>query len=237
MFIFILVFSFYVQKRTVAQSDDSTFEKLQTPQDEIGVFSGRISRFNREIKTIKFKVSFSNLKYLNQKDQVEFWDEKNTEHKCLGYVLGRSSDYLLVQIPKLEFCEKHLYITAGAYFKFYSKDLVNNVAMGKDVVQILLKKRLVVEAKIEKNSQFLSTFADKMRATNDAYEVKRQKLMAEWKEALSLLEEDKIIQSRLTKDLERQRDEIDKKLELYKVHDQNLAIDRWSLDSRLYIKK
>ena len=54
---------------------------------------------------------------------------------------------------------------------------------------------------------------------------------------LNSLEEDRVQSVRLAKDLEQRRDEIDKKLELYKVQDENMTLDRWSLDSRLYYKK
>ena len=40
--------------------------------DGRGNFSGRISRFNREINTLKIKVDFANLKYLNSRDRLEF---------------------------------------------------------------------------------------------------------------------------------------------------------------------
>ena len=44
---------------------------------EEGFFSGRISKINKEISTVRIKVDFDNIKYLNPKDKIEFWDEKN----------------------------------------------------------------------------------------------------------------------------------------------------------------
>ncbi len=205
--------------------------------DGRGYFSGRISRFDRQIKTLKIKVEFSNLKYLNPKDRLEFWDERNTSQKCLGYVIGRSADFLLIKAPELSMCEKFLLITSGAYLKFYSKDLENNLEMGKDVVNLLLKKRMAVQGQMDLRQKEIDSHLEKVATVNSRYDVLRKKLEMEWQKELNALEEDRVQSIRLAKDLEQRRDEIDKKLELYKVNDENMVLDRWSLDSRMYFKK
>lgn len=205
--------------------------------DGRGYFSGRISRFNREINTLKIKVDFANLKYLNSRDRLEFWDERNTSQKCRGYVLGRSADFVLVKAPDLKTCEKFLLITAGAYLKFYSKDLENNLELGKDVVGLLLKKRMAVEGQMTLRQKEIDSHLERVGAVNARYDLLRKKLEQEWQKELNALEEDRVQSVRLAKDLEQRRDEIDKKLELYKVQDENMTLDRWSLDSRLYYKK
>lgn len=205
--------------------------------DGRGNFSGRISRFNREINTLKIKVDFANLKYLNSRDRLEFWDERNTSQKCRGYVLGRSADYILVKAPDLKSCEKFLLITAGAYLKFYSKDLENNLELGKDVVGLLLKKRMAIDGQMTLRQKEIDSHLERVGAVNARYDLLRKKLEQEWQKELNALEEDRVQSVRLAKDLEQRKDEIDKKLELYKVQDENMTLDRWSLDSRLYYKK
>lgn len=205
--------------------------------DGQGNFSGRISRFNREIKTLKIKVDFANLKYLNPRDRLEFWDERNTSQKCKGYVIGRSADFVLIKAPELAMCEKFLLITAGAYLKFYSKDLENNLEMGKDVVSLLLKKRMAIQGQMDLRQKEIDSHLTRVSTVNARYDLLRKKLEMEWQKELNALEEDRVQSLRLAKDLEQRRDEIDKKLELYKVNDENMSLDRWSLDSRLYYKK
>jgi len=206
-------------------------------QSEEGFFSGRISKLNNEIRTIRIKVNFDNLKYLNAKDRVELWEEKNKSYKCKGYVLGRSSEYLLLKIPEMKECTKFVYITSGSYLKFFSQDLVNNIKMGKEVVEILLKKRMALEGQMEMRNKDLTAHNERMNAVNARYQSLREKLETEWQKELHNLEEDRLYSMRSFKDLERRRDEIDQKLELYKVKDENLTLDRWSLDSSLYYKK
>ncbi|MGZ3787975.1 MAG: hypothetical protein ACXVLQ_05595 [Bacteriovorax sp.] len=204
---------------------------------EEGFFSGRISRINKEISVVRVKVDFDNIKYLNPKDKVEFWDEKNVTQKCKAYIVGRTSDYLLLKVPEMNFCEKYLYFTTGAYFKFYSEDLLNNVKMGKEVVTILLKKRIAVQGQMDQKNKEITSSVERVNAINARYQTLRDKLDQEWQKELHAMDEDKTFAVRSYKDLERRLDEIDQKLEQYKIKDENLTLDRWSLDSNLYFKK
>lgn len=204
---------------------------------EEGFFSGRISRINHSINVVRIKVDFDNIKYLNPKDKLEFWDEKNTTQRCKSFIIGRTSDYLLLKVPELASCEKYLYFTLGAYFKFYSEDLLNNISMGKEVVTILLKKRMAVLGQLSVKTKEISAHIERVNAINARYQTLRDKLDQEWQKELHALDEDKTYAVRSFKDLERRRDEIDQKLEQYKIKDENLTLDRWSLDSHLYFKK
>jgi tetrahydromethanopterin S-methyltransferase subunit G len=177
------------------------------------------------------------VKYINPKDIVEFWDEKNPTLKCRGYILGRTADYLMVKIPEIKSCTRNVYFTAGAYFRFYSEDFKNNILMGREVVSILLKKRLAISSQMDDKNKDIVSHQERVNAINSRYQSLREKLDLEWKKELHALEEDKVYATRSFKDLEQRLDEIDQKLELYKVKDENLTLDRWSLDSRLYFKK
>ncbi len=209
----------------------------QAELSEDGFFSGRLSHINYQISTVRVKVDFDNIKYLNPKDQIQFWDEKNINQKCNGYILGRSASYVLVKVNQIKYCEKFLYFTTGAYFRFYSEDLVNNIVMGKEVVGILIKKRLAVQGQIDNKNKEISANIERVNTLNDRYQVLRAKLEEEWKKELQALESDKLASTHSMLDLTRRRDEIDQKMELYKVKDENLTTDRWSLDSKLYFKK
>lgn len=210
---------------------------LYAELSEEGFFSGRISKINKDISTVRVKVDFDNIKYLNPKDQIEFWDEKNETQKCKSYIIARTSDYLLLKVPEMTFCQKYLYFTTGAYFKFYSEDLLNNVKMGKEVVTILLKKRMAVHGQLAERNKEITAHVERVNAINARYQTLRDKLDQEWRKELHALDEDKTYAVRSYKDLERRRDEIDQKLEQYKIKDENLTLDRWSLDSHLYFKK
>jgi hypothetical protein len=204
---------------------------------EEGFFSGRISKINRPISVVRIKVDFDNIKYVNVKDKVEFWDEKNDTQKCKGYVVGRTADYVLLKIPDMKFCEQNLFFTTGGYYKFYSEDLLNNVKMGREVVGILIKKRMAVQGQMDVQGKEVQAHMERVSTINARYQALRDKLEQEWQKELHALEQDKTFSMRSYKDLERRRDEIDQKLEQYKLKDENLTLDRWSLDPNLYFKK
>ncbi len=214
-----------------------TASTVNAQLSEEGIFSGRISKISRDISVVRVKVDFDNVKYINVKDKIEFWDEKNSTLKCKAYVMGRTADYILLKIPDMKFCEKNLYFTAGAYFKFFSEDLLNNVKMGREVVGILIKKRMAVKGQMEMKNKEIQSHVERINTINARYQTLRDKLEQEWQKELHALDEDRTYSLRSYKDLERRLDEIDQKLEQYKIKDENLTLDRWSLDSNLYFKK
>lgn len=205
--------------------------------DEIAIFSGRISRLNLKADLMRIKVDFGNVKYLNTKDKVEFWDERETTRRCKAYVVGKSSDYILFKVPAINFCKTKVFLSTGAYLKFYSADLLNNLKMGKSLVSILLKKRLALGGKLNREERELDSFIEKVNSVNARYQILRDKLESEWRDQISTIEEDKMITLLNFKDLERRVGDLDKKLERYRIEDKNLKLDRWALDPRLYFKK
>jgi chromosome segregation ATPase len=109
--------------------------------------------------------------------------------------------------------------------------------MGKEVVSILLKKRMAVQGQMESRNKEIMAHIERVNAVNARYQLLRGKLDQEWGKEIHALDEDKIYALRSYKELEKRRDEIEQKLEQYKIKDENLTLDRWSLDSHLYFKK
>ena len=204
---------------------------------EKGVFSGRVSSVNFKANFVRVKMDFSNMKYLNKKDKVEFWSENNPEAPCEGRVLGKSNDYLLLKVSEFKLCRQKVALFPGFYLKFFSQDLVNNLKMGKELIKILLKKRLAVAGRLHHQKKELHSHIEEMEAVNSRYKVLRDKLEKEWRDKLAALEEDKLVTLKNYKDLEFRLLDIENKLEKYRIEDFNLKLDRWALDSRLYYRK
>lgn len=212
-----------------------SIEAVATQSD--GLFSGRISTLNSAAGLIKVKVNFSNIRYLNKKDQLTFWDQSVTLEKCKGFILGKTNEYLLIKMPNFQICAKFSYIKEGAYLKFFSQDLVNNLKMGRELISILKKKRLALLNKVRQNQKAVDSYIDKVDALNRRYDVLSVKLRREWKKELSQLEEDRINALGIYKASLSNLEDVEFKMERYKVEDENLKTDRWSLDSRLFYKK
>ena len=110
-------------------------------QDEDGtIFSGRISRLNGPAKLARIRTDFANIKFLNRKDRVEFWNETYPERRCLALIEGRTNDYFLIRIPQYDTCIRKVHFTSGTYLHFESPDLENSIKIAKELIEILLKK-------------------------------------------------------------------------------------------------
>lgn len=214
-----------------------SFSAFTQELDEAGIFSARVSKVNPETSLVRFRVDFSNFRYLNKKDKVEFWVETTPSRKCQGTVIGKSNDYMLIKVAHFEDCSRKASIAAGAYLRFFSQDLVNNIRMGKELMEVLVKKRLALNGQLSRQKVELDKHIEKVSAVNERYRVLREKLEAEWRDEIANVEHDRSATLKRYNDFLIQLQEVDAKIEQYKVTDQNLKEDRWSLDSRLYYKK
>jgi hypothetical protein len=205
--------------------------------EDNAIFSGRISRLNKTAKLMRVRVKFDNYKFLNVKDRVEFWNDSNRVKRCLSFVEARSPEYMLVRVPNYDQCISQVYLTVGSYLKFYSKDLRDSLSIAKDLTKVLLKKRLALTARLNRYEKNLSTYDDKLEALNKRFEILRQKLELEWSREIADMEEDKIDIYKNYKNTEARLNELEHKIQAYKVNDHNFKLDRWSLDENLYIKK
>jgi hypothetical protein len=228
---FLILFMIFQISRGLCQTAESK-------KDEFGsFFSGRISRLNQVARLMRIRTDFANIKFLNRKDRVEFWNESYPDQRCMSFVEGRTNDYLLLRIPQFESCVRRIHFTTGSYLHFQSPELKETVKIAQELVEILLKKRVAMQAKKDRFHKELTGHVERVDAVNKRYEILRQKLEIEWQKELSFLEEDKARSFTEFKNAEARLNEIDTKLEAYRIEDHNLKLDRWSLDPALYIKK
>lgn len=209
----------------------------KTSDYDIGEFRGRFSKLNAKARLARIRVNFDNVRYLNPGDKISFWTNAIKKTRCEGILKGKSNDYILISILDYFSCVKRVGITPGAYVYMHSKDLVSNIERGKETIDIMLKRRMALVAKKRRLQKELEQYVSKVEAVNKRYQVLREKLEKEWRESLVDIEEDKSVDLRQFKNTEIQLGELDYKLERYRITDQNLELDRWSLDKRLYFKK
>ena len=224
-FLFTLIFSTIVNAQDYSLADDTR------------IFSGRISKINRDAKLIRIKIEFENAKYLTKNSRIDFWNESYPDRKCRVYLKGRTSEYLLARLSDYESCIRRVPFAVGSYLKMSSPDFDRNLEVGKELVKILHKKRTALNARKSRYEKDISVYIEKIDATNKRYEVLRQKLDLEWQKELSALEEDKLQSFQNLKDTTSSLNDIDYKLQQYRIRDQNLVEDRWSLVPKLYYKK
>lgn len=206
-------------------------------QDETVVFSARISKINGLAKLLRLKINFENAKFLSKNNRIEIWNPTYPKKKCLSYLEGRTNEYLLIRIPKFSQCKATIYFAAGSYLNLYSPDLKNSLETARELQEILNKKRTALAARLLRYKKTMNGYIEKIDVTNKRYEILRQKLELEWQKEISNLEEDKSKSYALYKKTQTKLHELDYKAQQYRVRDQNLIEDRWSLDPKLYYKK
>jgi hypothetical protein len=200
-------------------------------------FAGRVSRTNKVAGLMRIRTDSTSVKFLRQRDRVEFWNESYPDKKCLGYLEGRTNDYFLIRVAFYDDCLRKVQFTTGSYLHFSSPDMDQTLVTVRELNEVLLKKRLAMQAKKTRHQRDLDGYVEKVDVVNKRYEILRQKLEIEWSRELANLEEDKATTFTEFKNAEARLNEIDTKLEAYKIEDHNLKLDRWSLDPALYIKK
>ncbi len=206
--------------------------------EKYAFFGGRVSKFNRKTGLIYFRLDFENRKYLNTDDVVTFWNEGIDVRKCQGRIIGRTSEYLLVKILGNHYrCSASIGLAVGSYLKFHSEDMINNMTMGMELVKILLKKKTAVSGKALKAKENLDAHIEKVNSVNERYDILRKKLETEWQNQLHSLEEDRLTMLQEYKNTQKNLDDINAKLALYKIDEDNFSLDRWALDPKLYFKK
>ena len=210
---------------------------VSTSATEEATFPGVVSRLNETAQLMRIRVQFKNAKFLNKNDRVEFWNESYPNQRCVAKVMARSNTHLLFQIPDYKTCIVKVQLTTGSTLHFWSQDLENNLQTAHELVNILQKKRMAMLARKRFNQRELDGHVEKVEAVNRRYEVLRQKLEAEWQKELADLEEDKSETFVKFKQAETSLNEIESKLESYRIFDHNFTLDRWSLDPELYLKK
>ena len=180
---------------------------------------------------------FENAKYLNVRDRVEFWHESMPSRRCQALVAGKSADYLLFRIEDFEYCQRDVAINWGQYMVFESQDLANNLVMGRELINILIKRHTALKSRQNQAKKELTSHIERVNAVNMRYELLKAQLLQEWREEVAALEEDRTEHLRVYEDINRRIAEIALKLERYHQTDDNMREDRWSLDSQLYYKK
>ena len=203
---------------------------------EDGTFSGTVDHINEEAKLLRVRTTSLNAKYVGKGDRISLGDYGGMT-ECRGDVLARSKEHLLLKLPRFSLCSRNLPMVRGAWLKFYGHSLVDKVARGRKLVEILLKKRLALLGKLGEGDKDLKRHQEKMDVMNRKYGVLRDKVELEWRGALGILEGDRMRMLKKREEFEKRLTEVNRQLERYRVEDRVWELDRWSLDQRFYFKK
>lgn len=214
-----------------SEAQRKTYDEDQTE------FPGRVSRLNETAKLMRVRVDFSNMKFVNKGDKLQFWQHLYPKRKCRGEVMARSQMYFLLKVFRYDDCIKRVNIRSGASLRFFGEELSKNIKTAKELIDILLKKRLALQSKLKREASALEKYNEKIDIVSKRYETLYRKLEAEKLREMEFLKKDQAVLFKDYKETETKLRDVRKKLEIYKVEDSNFKLDRWSLDPKLYFMK
>lgn len=223
--VFILLFSFICFGIEAPKDEDST------------VFSARVASSEPEAGLIRFRLNFENAKFLTDKDYMSLWRGDYRSRSCMAKMVSRSPDYLLVKVFDYKDCQEALGFNEGSVLNIQSNDLGKNIETAKTLIDVLLKKKLALEGKLSRGKLLIEQQNQRLNALNQRYNVLKDKL-----EQQRLQEAEGLVAGFQTERDDYQESllrlqEVQHKLEVYKVKDHNLSQDRWALDPHLYYRR
>ncbi len=199
-------------------------------------FTGYVSRLNENAKLIRVRVNFKNLKFINKGNQIDLYSDALPNKRCYTKLLAKTNRYLLLKIPNYLHCVKNIPFTVGSFLHFSSHDLKKNIEVAEELIKLLIRKKKGIKYLLINDQKKLSSYIEKVEVINKRYKLLEDKLLLEWQDAISRIENDKYQNVAKFKTLENRMHDIDFKLEKYRIYDQNIAKDRWALDSNIYYK-
>ncbi len=203
---------------------------------EDSLFTGRVSRSNPKASLMRVRVDFANYKFLDKGDRVQFWTADNAQQICSAYVKGTGSKYVLLKVREYHRCVSRARVAVGSFLYFRGTDLLKNQQLARKLTQIILKKRLALESRLLKGKKVLSSYTQRIDLVNKRYQVLKEKLEIEWQNELAQVEENKNASFQVYKGTLARIEDLDFKLEKYKVYEHDVYEDRWSLDEKIYQK-
>lgn len=208
----------------------STF--LVQAQESItpGTFPGRVSRLNPLASLMRVRLDFSNSKFLRTNDGLEFWNEGMPMVRCQGAIVGKSGEYFLVRVYEWKNCISKVGFSVGSHVYFESKDLEKTLITAREMVKVLLQKRMVLQSQTSNKKNDVTDQSTQLENINARYEAMIERIRSEWNEAIKGLSSAKSTNQVELNSLQAQLDEIDFQLERYRVEDANFKKDRWAID-------
>ncbi len=200
----------------------------QTRRDDLS-FMTKVRDVDSKSKSMLLESKNSNIKFFKRNDEVFFFNELNPSFKCRGIVQKGTFRQLKIRVPDFSKCSKYVGMVKGSYLKINSKDLAINLTMAEEVVDILLKKRMILKNKIYRLQNRMKNQGQRKEILDTEYESKMNALKIEWKDAIEKLGlDDKDAEKEINLSKMKLQD-IDSKLKLYNIQDQKIQNSKWSL--------
>jgi len=214
-----------------------TFQCLALANAKESIFTGRVSKLIQEQRLMRLRLEFVNAKFLKRGDDLAFWNEGRSDVRCQGVIKGRSNEYVLAEVKNWNKCIRKVGITTGSFLFFESKELLKTLAAAREFMAVLLKKRAILEGFKDRNNT--SNYENNLRMDNinAIYQERMERLKSEWQDALKGVTDLKNNNDRDMLSIENQVKALDFEIERYRLEDENVIKDHWSLNPGEFVIK
>jgi len=215
----------------------SIFAQEYKQDEDSYSFEARVVATNDEGQLLRLKTSFDNSKFLTDRDFVILSRQQHQSTECLGKMVGRSPDYILIKLTEYASCQRAIGFSEGSLVSISSEDLKKNIQAAKTLIEVLLKKRLALRSKIGRVRNQLKVRDQRVGGIQHKYQQLIRDLERKRDVELGDLTSEFVSEESELQELKIRLNETIFKIEKYKVNDHNLKEDRWSLDAFIYNKK
>jgi hypothetical protein len=201
------------------------------------VFTGRVSKLIPEQHLMRLRLEFVNAKFLKRGDDLEFWNEGRSDLRCQAVIQGRSNEYVLAEVKNWNKCIRKVGTTTGSFLFFESKELLKTLSAARELMAVLLKKRAILAGYKDRNNSANYENNLRMDNINAIYQERMERLKSEWQEALKGVTDLKNNNDRDMLSIDNQIKALDFEIERYRVEDENVIKDHWSLNPSEFVIK
>jgi transcription initiation factor IIF auxiliary subunit len=127
--------------------------------------------------------------------------------------------------------------TTGSFLFFESKELLKTLSAARELMAVLLKKRAILAGYKDRNNSANYENNLRMDNINAIYQERMERLKSEWQEALKGVTDLKNNNDRDMLSIDNQIKALDFEIERYRVEDENVIKDHWSLNPSEFVIK
>lgn len=199
-------------------------------------FTGRVTDRDKSTNILKISSENKNIKFFRAGDLVSFTVASRDSNFCKGYVRNVEENFFVIYVKDIYSCwEDTDYFRRGSLLRFQSNQLSLRVREASKHRIILLKRKRDFFRQLNDVNHFVWSYDQQKVLTASDYDLKIVEIEKGKQKALEMLISKKKDQIRIQKELIRRLDELDEKLDHYRIERDDMLVDRWHLDHDLGI--
>ena len=202
---------------------------------DYGQFEGRVSDRDQASSILKVQSENENIKFFKAGDKVHFKVQQNPNKDfCQGHIRAVGPEFFTMYVKNLYPCwNEGEYFRRGMILNFETSRLAERVQNASEYRLILLKRREDYFKQLNKVNHFIWSYKQQKVQLAAQYDKKIEELKKKKRRALEGLLSKKNDVASTQRELISQLDNLDEKLEFYRIENHSEEKNRWTKDHDL----